>query len=332
MNSTTIPPYPVPPLSAAFADAPAREAPAHSTTTHDLSAFDASMRLRGLADATRAEYRRYLGKLAARAGVHPDRLGEEEVREHLLWLLGRRRYSANTIRIVHGALRFFYRVHLGRDWRLLNVVRAPREARSPRALSRAQVARLFAEVREPRFRVLLRLIYGCGLRVGEALGLEIGDLEPEGPYVLVRRGKGGRRRRVPLPAALAGEVRTWWLGHRNPRWLFPASGPGWVDGAGGLARLGRAARPMGPGTVQTRLRRARLAAGLPAETTPHTLRHSYATHLLEEGVCIRVISACLGHATLQTTLIYARVTVASEAAARRAAGALLAGLAPPGGV
>jgi integrase len=93
------------------------------------------------------------------------------------------------------------------------------------------VAQLFAEVREPRFQVLLRLIYGCGLRVGAALGLEIGDLQPEGPYVLVRRGKGGRRRRVPLPAAAAEEVRTWRLGHRNPRWLFPASGPGWVDGA-----------------------------------------------------------------------------------------------------
>ncbi len=311
---------PVPPSLSAVVPAP-----------DDLSAFDATMRLRGLADATRAEYLRYLVRLGRYAGVHPAGLEEVEVRAHLLDLLGRRRYAAATIRIVHGALRLFYRVHLGRDWRLLGVVRAPRESRPPRALTRAQVARLFAVVGEPRFRVLLRLIYGCGLRVGEALALETGDLDPEGPHVVVRQGKGGRRRRVPLPVAMLEELRAWWGVHRNPRWLFPGAGRGWVDGVSGRARLGGAVRPMRPGTVQARLRRARLAAGLPVETSPHTLRHSYATHLLEEGVCIRVISACLGHASLQTTLIYARVTAASEGVARRAAGQLLAELGPAGG-
>ncbi|MBC8010982.1 MAG: site-specific integrase [Burkholderiales bacterium] len=291
----------------------------------ELAPYAETMRLRGLAVATREEYLRCLKKLSVHAGCDPAGLDEARVREFLLHLHREHHYSPRTVRVVHAALRLFYRVHLGLDWRLLNVVRAPREEGLPRALTRAQVRRLFMEVGEPRFRTLLRLIYACGLRVGEALGLEVSDIEREGPHVLVRQGKGNRVRRVPLPREMLEELRDWWRLHRHPRWLFPSSRSGWRDEPSGYARMGNSATPMGAETLQGRLRRARVPADLPRGTTPHTLRHSYATHLLEEGVCIRVISACLGHSLLQTTLRYARVTAASEAGARTAAGRLLCG-------
>ena len=254
-----------------------------------------------------------MGKLAEHARRDPAELGEAEVRAFLVHLYREKPYKPTTHHVVLCVLRCFYRVHLGReDWRLLKVARAQIGRSLPRGLTRPQVARLWAEVTEPRFRTLLRLIYVCGLRIGEAFALEVTDIERDGPCVRMKRGKGGHARVVPLPRAMLAELRAWWRTHRNPRWLFPA-----VRGdRGGLA--------MAAGTVQTRLRRARMAASLPAHTTPHALRHSYATHMLEEGVCIRVISACLGHTLLQTTLLYARVTAASEERAREAAARLVA--------
>ncbi len=285
------------------------EAPGAAT----LAAFDETLRLRGLAGTTREEYVRTLKKLAVFARRDPAELGEADARAFLVHLYSNHNYAPTTHRVVLGAVRLFYRTHLGRDWRLLAVARAPRLRAAPRGLTREQVRRLFAEVGEPRFRTLLRLVYACGLRIGEALALTVADIEREGPSVRVRHGKGNRARSVPLPPAMLAELRAWWRLHRNPRWLFPA------------VRGGREGRAMSASTVQMRLQRARAAARLPAHATPHALRHSYATHMLEEGVCIRVISACLGHSLLQTTLLYARVTTASEARAREAAGRLMAG-------
>jgi site-specific recombinase XerD len=158
-------------------------------------------------------------------------------------------------------------------------------------------ARLFAVIRERRFRTLFRLIDGCGLRIGEAVTLEVRDLREPG-QIHLREAKGNKERCVPLPEAMREELRAFWKTHRHPRWLFPGGGRGWREQPERVAHLSAAVAPLGAGSVQRCMRLARAEAQLPAATTPHTLRHSYATHMLEEGVSIRLISAYLGHSSL----------------------------------
>jgi integrase/recombinase XerD len=229
------------------------------------------------------------------------------------------------MRTAVAAMRAYYGSHLGRDWKLFDLVRSPSAQKLPTVLTRAEVARLFSTVREPRFRTLFRLIYACGLRIGEAVDLELRDLREPG-RIHIREAKGNNERHVPLPPALLQELRAFWKTHRHPRYLFPGVGRGWRDGADGSspARLAHAAEPIGVGSVQHCLRLARAAAQLPEGTVVHTLRHSYATHLLEEGVSIRLISAYLGHSSLETTLIYTHLTAVNEASARAAVARLLA--------
>jgi len=126
-----------------------------------------------------------------------------------------------------------------------------------------------------------------------------------------------------LPPLMLEELRAWWRTHRHPRWIFPGVGRGWRDGSSASTTLASAVEPMGVGSIQHCVRLAVAAAGLPKATCVHTLRHSYATHLLEEGVSIRLISAFLGHSSLETTVIYTHLTAVNEASARAAVARLL---------
>lgn len=289
-----------------------------------LVRFAELLKLRTLAASTQAEYLRYLRKLAARVKGDPAGLDEVQVRAHLLHLKEAHHYSPSSMRTAVAALVAFYNLHLGRDWKLFGLVRSPSAQTLPQVLTRAEVARLFAVIREERFRVVLRFIYCCGLRIGEAVNVEVGDLRG-GERVHVRQAKGNKDRYAPLPPAMVAELRAWWRTHRHPRWVFPGVGRGWRDGADGTApaKLAQAVEPMGVGSIQNCVRLAVAEAGLPKATCVHTLRHSYATHLLEEGVSIRLISAYLGHASIETTAIYTHLTAVNETAARAAVARLL---------
>lgn len=294
----------------------------HAPDCESVQRFAETMRLRSLAQATRDEYLRFVRKLAAQCGGDPAVLQESQVRAHLLHLKDAHHYSPSSMRTAVAAMRAFYGLHLGLDWKLFDLVRSPSARKLPVVLTRAEVARLFAAVREPRFRTLFRLIYACGLRIGEAVTLEVRDLrEPD--RVHIREAKGNKERHVPLPERMREELRLFWKTHRHPRWLFPGVGRGWREQPARWAQLAAAAGPMGVGSVQHCLRLARAQAGLPQGTVVHTLRHSYATHLLEEGVSIRLISAYLGHSSLETTLIYTHLTAVNEAGARAAVARLL---------
>ncbi|QYM79275.1 site-specific integrase [Horticoccus luteus] len=284
--------------------------------------FAETMRLRSLAAATQAEYLRFVRKLATRHGGDPAALDEAAVRAHLLRLKDEHHYSPSSMRTAVAAMRAYFGLHLGRDWKLFDLVRSPSAQKLPTVLTRAEVARLFAVVRELRFRTLLRLIYACGLRIGEAVNLEVRDLREAG-RVHIREAKGNKERYVPLPEAMLHELRAFWRTHRHPRWIFPGVGRGWREQPARAAQLAAAVEPLGVGSVQHCLRLARAEARLPAGTVVHTLRHSYATHLLEEGVSIRLISAYLGHASLETTLIYTHLTAVNESHARAAVARLL---------
>lgn len=290
---------------------------------HDsIARFVELLKLRTLAASTQAEYLRYIRKLATRMRRDPAGLDEAQVRAHVLHLKEARHYSPSSMRTAVAALRAFYGLHLGRDWKLFDLVRSPSAQTLPQVLTRDEVARLFAVIREERFRVILRFIYCCGLRIGEAVSIEVGDLRG-GERVHVRQAKGNKDRCVPLPPSMTAELRAWWRTHRHPRWVFPGVGRGWRDGSSSVASLAQALEPMGVGSIQHCVRLAVAESGLPKATCVHTLRHSYATHLLEEGVSIRLISAYLGHASIETTAIYTHLTAVNEASARAAVARLL---------
>ena len=224
------------------------------------------------------------------------------LKEHL-------KYAPSSLRLAVAALRFFYNDFLERNWKLFALIRVPQPRTLPCVLSRTETAQLLNTVREPRYRMLFELIYGCGLRVGEAVRIEVGDLRAESHRLLIRQGKGGRDRAVPLPDALLESLRAFWKTHRHPRFLFPSQST--TNATGALAQV-HARAPIAVSSAQHAFLLARREAGFKDGVCLHTLRHSYATHLLEEGVSLRQISAYLGHASLDTTVIYTHLTEVSE--------------------
>jgi integrase/recombinase XerD len=287
------------------------------TDHQSLVRFAEMLQLRSLAHSTCAEYLRHIRRLGEQTSADPSTLTEEQVRAHILKLKTAHAYGPSSMRAATAALNSFYNQHLGKAWKVFQLVRSPDRQTLPTVLTREQIARLFATVREPRFFTLFRTIYACGLRVSEAVGLRVADIE-DSARLRIRDAKGRKDRLVPLPDWALRDLRTYWKTHRHPSLLFPSVGRGWRDKPGSLARLASASEPMGVGSVQNCLRHARVEARLPEGTCVHTLRHSYATHLMEEGVCIRLISAYLGHTSLETTLIYTHLTKVNEASARAA--------------
>ena len=268
--------------------------------------------LRNLADRTREAYLVYIQKLALRAGRDPALLDETQAREYLVYLKEKRRYAPSSMRTVCAALRFFYQFVCSRDWKLFDLVRSPSAQTLPAVLTREEVQRLIGVVREARFRVVLTVIYGCGLRIGEAVALEVRDMQPQQHRILIRGGKGRKDRFVPATDELFAVLRTWWRQHRHPRLLFPGVGRGWREHPVSRPGNSGAEGPMSIGSIQQCVRIARAAAGLKPEVHVHTLRHSYATHLLEDGVNLRQLASYLGHDSLDTTVIYTHLTVISE--------------------
>jgi integrase len=168
-------------------------------------------------------------------------------------------------------------------------------------------------------------MYHCGLRVGETLSIQVRDIHgrENPPRLHIRNGKGGKDRYVPIAPALVEDLRQWWRTHQNSTFLFPSPGRGWADRTLSLRQsMARSTEPMSVSSVQMAYRLARAASGVNSASTTHSLRHSYATHLLEEGVSLRQISQYLGHESLDTTVIYTHLTAISEARTQAALAAL----------
>lgn len=261
----------------------------------------------------------------------PIALCEAQVRDYFVFLIRDKGLRPSSIRQARAATRLFFEGVVKVRWGVFDEVKTKGSLPLPVVLSRAEVAVLFAAVKVARFRMVLRLLYGCGLRIGEALALEVRDVEKAGLRLHIREGKGGKPRYVPLPEVLYYELRAHWATHRNPRFLFPALGSAWrvnrrataaeQDAALAVA-MRDSSRPMSVSSVQTVMRLAVAASGMAKPACLHTLRHSYATHLLEEGVHIRALSAYLGHASLDTTMVYLHLTEVSEARVQTALKAL----------
>jgi len=263
------------------------------------------LQLRGLSEKTQEAYVRAVKQLAAHYGKPPNRISEEELRQYFLYLRNDKQASPSTFTIALCGIKFFYEHTLRREWTTLDLVRPPREKKLPVVLSTDEVRRVLGCIHRQRYRVCLSTIYSCGLRLREGVHLQVSDIDSDRMVVHVRHGKGAKDRYVPLPVHTLEMLRGHWGTHRHAVWLFPAPTRGEIP-------LSDATAPMSVSGVQRCFRAAVQESGVQKRATVHTLRHSYATHLLEAGVNLRLIQAYLGHSSPQTTAIYTHLTRKTE--------------------
>lgn len=279
-----------------------------------------ALQLNGLGERTQEAYVRALRMLCEFYHKTPDQISESELQQYFLHRKNRDRWSPNTMRICYCGIRFFFLHVLKRDWHTLDLVRAQSERRLPAVLSLEEVRAILGCVRTPHNRAFLSTVYACGLRLQEAQHLEISDIDSQRKMIHVHRGKGAKDRFVPLPESTLQCLRRHWVTHRHPRLLFPALGRGRNQAA-------QADTPMPKASVQGAFRQAKGEAGIQKrDVSVHTLRHSYATHLLEAGINLRVIQQYLGHAQLETTMVYLHLTRKGQEDAYARINTLMGGL------
>ncbi|MGH9365726.1 MAG: tyrosine-type recombinase/integrase [Thermoanaerobaculia bacterium] len=260
------------------------------------------MQLRGLSARTQECYVAAVRQLAAHHHRSPDQLSEEDLRQYFLYLTQEKKVARATATIALCGIKFLFEHTLQRNWTTLRFVRPARERKLPVVLSREEVRRILAAVRIPVYRMCLTTIYACGLRLLEGAHLQVSDVDG-GRMVLHIHGKGKTDRYVPLPEPALHKLREYWRTHRSPVWLFPAP-----TRHGLTYSLAHNAGPVTRSSLQSAFRRALHHSGIAKRAHVHSLRHSYATHLLEAGVNLRIIQETLGHRSARTTQIYTHLT------------------------
>jgi len=263
------------------------------------------MQLRGLSKKTQEGYLRAVRQLAEFCKKPPDQIDEEELRQYFLYLSNVKKISRSTWMVTLSGVRFFYKHTIRKEWPTLKLARPAKEEKLPVVLSVGEVSRILGCVRRQAYRVCLWTIYSCGLRLGEGVGLQIKDIDSDRRQLHIRQGKGAKDRYVPLPERTLEMLRQYWITHRHPVWIFPATTRIGIP-------LSKATKAMGITGMQRAIRAAVLESGVQKRATVHTLRHSWATHMLEAGVSLRVIQACLGHSSIKTTTIYTHLTRKTE--------------------
>ena len=259
-----------------------------------------ALQLAGLAKSSEQSYTRMVRMLVDFYGKTPDLVSEEELQDYLLHRRNVDKWSSATLRISYSALKFFFEKVLQREWHIFGYLKAERPKTLPAVLSKEEITELLSKVRTPHNRAYFSTVYSCGLRLQEALNLEVGDIDSDRMLIHVHRGKGAKDRMVPLPASTLAMLRNHWKTHRHPRLLFPAIGRNTSTPV---------ESPMAISSVQGAMKAAVRESGINKRNVHiHTLRHSYATHLLEEGVNLRVIQGYLGHSSIETTMVYLHLT------------------------
>jgi site-specific recombinase XerD len=260
-----------------------------------------ALQLAGMSDRTQQCYTRAVRQLVDFYKKRPDLITEHELQDYFLHRKNVSKWSAATMRICYSGIKFFFINVLKRKWHTLELINAKRELRLPDILSPDEVWSVLNTVTTPQNKTYLTTVYTCGLRLNEALHIQISDIDGQRMCIHVHRGKGAKDRYVPLPGATLHLLRQYWKIHRNKSLIFPRLGRGRQDGH--TAQI-----PMAKETVQGALRRVLKQLKIKKRVTIHTLRHSYATHLLEAGVNIRRIQQYLGHSSLNSTMIYLHLT------------------------
>jgi site-specific recombinase XerD len=251
------------------------------------------LRLRNYSPRTLECYVAAVARFARHFGRSPEALGPEEIRTYQVHLVQQEHASWSRFNQAVCALRFLYRVTLGRPEVVPMIPFGKRPKTLPAVLSHQEVLRLFAALPDNPYRTLVRTAYACGLRIGEVVRLRVADIDSGRGVLVVRQGKGRKDRLVPLSPALLEELRAYWRRYRPADWLFPGQKRGRHLHVGALQRtFARIVRPL----------------GFRKGVSMHTLRHSYATHLLEAGVDVVTLQRLLGHRDLSTTARYLHVS------------------------
>jgi len=251
------------------------------------------MRVRNLSPHTQNSYLQQISLFARHFGQSPERLGPEEIRTYQIYLTIEKKLAPSSILIAVAALRFLYKVTLKQPWAIAEIPTPKKPQTLPVVLSREEVAQFLESIRHLRHQAMLTLCYAAGLRISEVTHLKVADIDSQRMVLRVDQGKGHKDRYVMLSPRVLTLLRTYWKTVRPTDWLFPGKRPG---------------RPLTKDAVEHACQKARQCAGLSKPITPHSLRHSFATHLLEAGADVRTIQLLLGHRSLATTARYLKVS------------------------
>lgn len=257
------------------------------------------MAVRNLAENTQSAYVQQVVAYARHFHRPPEELGPEAVRAYQIHLTQTRMLSPSSVSVATGALRFLYNVTLKRGWGMEEIPMPKRPFRLPVILSPEEVMHFLDSVDNTKHRAILMTAYAAGLRVSEATHLKVTDIDSQRMMLRVDQGKGRKDRYVMLSPRLLDVLRIYWKASRPTLWLFPGDLPG---------------QPITRGAVELACQKAHRASGIAKPITPHSLRHAFATHLLESGTDVRTIQLLLGHRSLATTSRYLKVATSTVCA------------------
>ena len=247
------------------------------------------LKLKGYSPKTQAAYLGYMKKFVRYFGRSPAKMGEKEIREYLYHLITGRDLGDSSINSAYSALKFFYETTLCRDWNVAKIPRRKPEKRLPVVLDGSEIKQLLAVTTNLKHRALLMTTYSAGLRVSETAHLKVCDVDSKRMQLRVAQGKGKKDRYALLSPVTLNLLRDYWRQYRPFSWLFPGRSP---------------ERPISTRSIQKVFKDAKRKAGIKKPATVHTLRHSFATHLLEAGTDIYRVQKLMGHTTPKTTTIY----------------------------
>jgi site-specific recombinase XerD len=255
--------------------------------------FIEDMQIRNLAVNTQTSYIQQVSRFAQYFQKSPELLGPEQIRAYQLYLTNEKKLSTGSITVAISALRFLYRVTLKKDWSFADFIPAPKVPKKlPVILSPEEVVQFLDCVRSRKHRAILTTCYAAGLRISEAVALTPPTIDSKRMVIRVEQGKGQKDRYVMLSPKLLEVLRAWWRVEKPKGWLFPGDFPG--------QHITRSA-------VEQECQKAHRICKIPKPITPHSLRHAFAVHLLEQGTDIRTIQLLLGHRSLATTAKYLRI-------------------------
>lgn len=261
-----------------------------------------ALKRQGKADSTIDVYARAVRRVAQYWDCCPDRLTQEQLEAHFDALVAS--HSWSTVKVDRNGLQFFYEHVLKRPWTWVDIVKPPQVRSLPDILTIKEIERLINGARELRYQTFILVAFSMGLRLGEVLSLQVGDIDSGRMKVHIRRGKGSKDRLVTLPQLALETLRRYWKSHRHPTWIFP-------NGRNGEERRA-ATHIMDRGGVQKSLKAIATSCGIRKHVTPHTLRHCYGALLVEAGVNLRAIQHEMGHEQPNTTALYTQLTEATH--------------------